>query len=81
MEINQFVHNFENAIWGIKPDSLTPDTRFREIEQWESLALLCLIAMINSEYGVQTGGAELKQCETLRDIFDLVASRKLLKVA
>jgi acyl carrier protein len=81
MEINQFVRNFENAIFGIEPNSLNPDTRFREIEQWESLALLCLLAMIDSEYDVQVGGMELKQCETLRDIFEIVASKKLLKVA
>lgn len=81
MEINQFVRHFENAIYGIEPNSLVPETRFREIEQWESLALLCLLAMIDSEYSVQVGGQELKQCETLRDIFDVVTNKKLLKVA
>ena len=81
MEINQFVRNFENAIFGVEPNSLNPETRFREIEQWESLALLCLLAMIDNEYGVQVGGMELKKCETLRDIFDSIASKKLLKVA
>lgn len=81
MEIKQFVTNFENAIFGIDPGSLVPETRFRDLEQWESLALLCLLAMIDNEYGVQVGGAELKQCNTLRDIYDIVASKKLLKVA
>jgi acyl carrier protein len=81
MEINQFVRNFENAIFGIEPNSLNPDTRFREIEQWESLALLCLLAMIDNDYAVQVGGMELKQCETLRDIFDTVAAKKLGKAA
>ena len=81
MEINQFVRNFENAVWGIDPESLNPDTRFREIPQWESLALLCLIAMIDSDYGVQIGGAELKQCETLREIYQLIEDKKLSKAA
>ena len=81
MEINQFVRNFEGAIFGIEPNSLTPETQFRKLEQWDSLGLLCLLAMIDSEYGVQISGTELKQCETLQGIFDSVAGKKLLKAA
>jgi len=81
MEINQFVRHFENAIEGIEPNSLTPETQYHKIEQWDSLALLCLLAMIDCEYEVQVPGMDLKQCDTLHDIFDLVASRKLLQAA
>ena len=75
MEIQQFVRHFENAIEGIEPDSLNPDTKYHALAQWDSLALLCLLAMIDCEYSVQVPGMELKGCDTLRDIFDLVASK------
>ena len=81
MEIDLFVRNFENAIFGIDPNTLTADTRFREIEQWESIALLCLLAMIDTEYNIQVSGMELKQCHTLREIFAIVSAKKLVKVA
>jgi acyl carrier protein len=81
MEINQFVRNFEGAIFGIEPDSLNPGTEYRKIEQWDSLGLLCLLAMIDTEYDVQVSGMELKQCETLQQIYDAVAGKKLLKAA
>jgi len=75
MEIQLFVRHFENAIEGIEPESLTPATRFHLLTQWDSLALLCLLAMIDCEYSVQIPGMELKGCATLQDVFDLVCSK------
>ena len=81
MEADQFVRHFENAIEGLEPNSLTPDTQYHKIPQWDSLALLCLLAMIDCEYDVQVGGMELKTCDTLRDIYGLVAAKKLNQAA
>ena len=75
MEIQEFVRHFENAIEGIEPESLNPDTKYHTLAQWDSLALLCLLAMIDCEYSVQVPGMELKGCDTLRNIFDLVCSK------
>lgn len=81
MEVEQFVRHFENAVEGIDPDSLTPQTQYHRIPQWDSLALLCLLAMIDCEYEVQVPGMELKQCDTLEDVFQLVTAKKALKAA
>lgn len=81
MEVNEFVTNFENAIEGIEPGSLSPATQYHKIEQWDSLALLCLLAMIDCEYDVQIPGMELKACDTLQDVFNLVQAKKLAKAA
>ena len=42
--------------------------------------LLCL-AMIDCEYEVQVPGMELKQCDTLEDVYKLVVAKKALKAA
>lgn len=81
METIQFVRNFEGAIEGIEPGSLAPETPYHKIPQWDSLALLCLLAMIDCEYGVQIGGMELKNCETLSDVYGLVRGKSELKAA
>ncbi len=81
METIQFVRNFQSAIEGVEPGSLGPDTRYHKIPQWDSLALLCLLAMIDCEYGIQIGGMEVKSCETLSDVYDLVQSKSELKAA
>lgn len=81
MDIQQFVRNFENAIEGLEPNSLQPDTKYHTLAQWDSLALLCLLAMIDCEYSVQIPGMELKNCDTLQDIFDLVCSKLHVQAA
>ena len=81
MEIQQFIRHFEDSIEGIEPDSLAADTRYHLLAQWDSLALLCLLAMIDCEYDVQIPGMELKSCDTLRDLFDLVASKLHVQAA
>ena len=81
MQADQFVRHFENAIEGLTPNSLTPETQYHNLAQWDSLALLCLLAMIDCEYDVQVGGMELRACETLRQVHDLVMSKKLAAAA
>lgn len=81
MQADQFVRHFENAIEGLTLNSLTPDTKYHTLAQWDSLALLCLLAMIDCEYDVQVGGMELKSCDTLRQVYDLAMSKKLASAA
>ena len=81
MQADQFVRHFENAIEGLTPNSLTLDTKYHSLAQWDSLALLCLLAMIDCEYDVQVGGMELKSCDTLHQVYDLAMSKKLATAA
>jgi acyl carrier protein len=79
--VDQFVRHYENAIEGITPGSLNPATQYHKIPQWDSLALLCLLAMIDCEYDVQVGGMELKSADTLADVYKLVEAKKLSSAA
>jgi len=84
MQVIQFVRHFENALEGIAPESLTPETHFHTIPQMDSLGLLCLLAMIDCEYDVQVPGMSIKACVTLADVYDFVTSKqaeKALKAA
>ena len=74
--VEEFVTNFENAIEGIPPGSLSPDTEFINIEQWDSLAALSALAMIDAEYDTEVSGNELRKCRTLRDLFGVIQSKK-----
>lgn len=76
MNISEFVKNFENAIEGIKAGSLEPKTEFRDIPQWDSLAALSIMAMVNAEYDVELATEELKTSKTIEDIFQVVAAKK-----
>lgn len=72
MDLQKFVSNFESAVGGVKPGSLNPNTVFHsEIEHWDSLANLSILAMIDIEYNTSIKADELIECKTIEDVFNL----------
>lgn len=55
---------------------LTPDTRFRDLPEWDSLASVLMAAEVHADYGVQISGEELAECQTLAELKELI-ERKL----
>lgn len=47
---------------------LTPETDLSELEQWDSIAMLSLIAMLDEEFDKTITGKELKALKTVADI-------------
>jgi acyl carrier protein len=73
--VDEFVRNFEGAVEGVAPNSLTPDADFHDLEQWDSLAALSVLAMIDGEYETEISGNELRRCKTLGDLYTIIQSK------
>lgn len=58
--------------------SIKMEDRFREYEDWSSLAFLSLIAMIDEEYDVIIEGKEFRELHTVGDILDAVKAQQLV---
>ena len=71
MEIQEFIEKFAEAIEVEDVEVLTAETDFRELEEWSSLSVMLLIAFYDEEFGKQIGGAELRGCQTLQDLYKL----------
>ena len=54
---------------------LTLDTKFRELDEWTSLAFLSTIAMIDDEYDVVISANEFKSLETIADIVAAIENK------
>ena len=67
---SKFLNNFEDCI-EISNNTVDLNTNFRELEEWDSLALLNLMAMLEDEYGVQISRKQLDELITLEDIYKL----------
>ena len=52
MEIKEFVENFAAQFDETDPSEFKPETNFRDLEEWTSLAALTIIAMVDQEYKV-----------------------------
>jgi acyl carrier protein len=75
MDNDAFLRNFISAIEA-SDVNVALDARLEDIPEWDSVAYLTAISMIDSEYEVEISGTELQACATIGDIAALVA-RKL----
>lgn len=58
------------------PTGLAMTSVLRDLDGWDSLTSVMLVAEIYTDYGVQVSGGELESCHTLKDLMALV-QRKL----
>lgn len=75
MEIKEFIQNFADQFDDTDASVLTPETNFRELEEWSSIIALGIMAMVDDEYGVQLKADEMRKAITLQELFDLVSSK------
>jgi len=54
------------------PESILPETNFREIEEWGSLLSFSFIAMAKDDFGIQLTGEEIIKSTTVQDLLDLL---------
>lgn len=71
MSIADFISELEQSYEGCEPGSLRPDTRFRDLPFWDSLAVLTTLAAFDTCFNRQISSDDLKKCETIEDIFNL----------
>lgn len=76
MEMNEFIKNFGDQFDDTDVSTFTPETRFRELEEWSSLNALAVLNMIGKKYGVKILPDEMKPTQTIQELFDLVLSKK-----
>lgn len=75
MEIKEFIEKFADAVEIEAPETLTPETNFRELDEWSSLAALSVIALADEEYDVELSGNEMRKANTIQDLFDLISNK------
>lgn len=75
MEINDFVGKFAEQFDETDSSLFTPETEFRDTDDWSSMMGLTIMAMIDDEYDVQIKADEFRKAETIQELFDLVNSK------
>ena len=74
MEINSFIEHFAEQFDDTDPNEIKANTVFKELEEWSSLIALSVIAMVDEEYDVTIKGDEIRNSETVEDLFNAVAA-------
>lgn len=75
MEITTFLQHFADMLDDTDAALITSETIFRDLEEWDSLTALSLIAMADEEYSIKLTGDDIKKAITINDIFETVKSK------
>ena len=75
MVLNEFVANFAEQFDDTDPSEIQAETVFRDLEEWSSLVGMSVIALAKTTYGKTITGAELKTCQTVEDVFNLINNK------
>lgn len=74
MDIQEFINHFENVFDDTDISTLTPETNFRELDEWSSMSALATMAMVSDEYDVELTADEMRNNTTFIDLFNVVKS-------
>lgn len=76
MDKKDFISKFAEALEIEDAATLTENTEFRKLDEWDSLAYLNIIALLDEEYEIQIENAEFKKLSTIDDIINYVNDNK-----
>ena len=72
MGIDKFIENFADIFDAPDMVILKPDTEFKKLERWSSIIALSIMAMVDEEYNVKLKGKDLRDCNTLLDLYNKI---------
>ena len=75
MELNDFIVKFASQFDETDASEIQSDTCFQDLDEWSSLTAMAIIALVKTEYGKTITGKEIRSCDTVEDLFNLVASK------
>ena len=75
MDLKDFIEKFAEQFEETEISSFSANTSFKELEEWSSLMSLAIIAMVDEEYCVRVKGDDIKDANTIEDLFKIALSR------
>ncbi len=72
MFLNHFADLFDETDASI----ITENTNLKDLEEWSSMIIMGIIAMADEEYAVRLKGEDIRKVSTVKDLYDLIQSRR-----
>jgi acyl carrier protein len=75
MELKDFIENFANQFDDTDASEIKAETVFKDLDEWSSLIALSVIAMVDEEYDITIKGDDIRNSNTVEDLFKVVESK------
>lgn len=74
MEISEFIEKLAETIEIEDVEALTPETVFKDLEEWSSLSVMLIIAFFDEEFEKQIEEKDIHAAETINDLYLLATA-------
>ena len=78
MEKNELIAKINEALaeeFEVELSDITPEANIKETLELDSLSLVDMVALVESEFGVKIQGAEMLKIQTFQALYDYIAER------
>lgn len=75
MELQEFIEKLAEQFDETDSSNIQANTNFKELEEWSSLTAMSIIAFAKTEYDKAITGREIRSCETVEELFNLIAAK------
>ena len=73
--MEEFIENFYGILDDPERDEINQNTDYKNLDEWDSMTTLMLIAMVDEKYGKQIKGDDIKECLTLENLYVRIQSK------
>ncbi len=73
--MEEFIKNFYEILEDTEAHEINQNTDFKNLDDWDSMTSLMLIAMVDEKYEKQIDGKDLKESITLEDLYIRIQSK------
>ena len=75
MTLDEFVTAFAEEFDETPTEQFKADTVYKELDEWGSLTALSIVALAKENFGKKITGADLRACNTIEDLFNLIQTK------
>ena len=72
MTLNEFVDCFAAELDETPKELFNAETVYRDLDEWDSLAVLSIISMIDEEFEKTVTGADLREYSTIKELYNFI---------
>ena len=73
--LDEFVELFAEQFDDTDASEIKAETVFKDLDEWSSLIALSVIAMVDEEYDITIKGDDIRNSNTVEDLFNAVKAK------
>lgn len=75
MELKDFIASFADQFEDTDPEEITAETKFHDLDEWDSLIALAVLNMTEKKMGKKITFDDMKKCETIENLYNVIMSK------